>query len=137
MIIKEVFYKDVWHIRQVVMYPEKDLEYIKLPEDENGVHLGLYLENELVSVISLFINGEELQFRKFATLAEKQGYGYGTKLLEKVLEYAKKINIKRVWCNSRAEKTGFYKKFGFLETNESYIKDGRKFIIVEKISVRM
>ena len=65
MIIKEVFYKDIWHIRRVVMYPERDLEYIKLPEDEEGIHLGLYLENELVSVISLFINGYELQFRKF------------------------------------------------------------------------
>ena len=135
MIIKEVFYKDVWHIRRVVMYPERDLEYIKLPEDEEGIHLGLYLENELVSVISLFINGYELQFRKFATLVEKQGHGYGTKLLEKVLEYAKERKIKRVWCNSRVEKIDFYKKFGFSETKEKYIKDEREFVIIEKILV--
>ena len=133
MEIKEVFYKEVWPLRKIVMYPEKDLEYVKLPEDEDGLHLGLYLGDELTSVISLFVNGEELQFRKFATLEDKQGYGYGSKLLNRVLEYAKENGIKRVWCNSRVEKTGFYKKFGFLETKEGYIKDGREFIIVERI----
>ena len=133
MEIKEVFYEEVWSLRKRVMYPEKDLEYVKLPDDKDGLHLGLYIENELISVISLFVNGKELQFRKFATLEEKQGCGYGSKLLNKVLEYAKENDIKRVWCNSRIEKTGFYKKFGFSETKESYVKDGRGFIIVEKI----
>ena len=133
MEIKEVFYKDVWPLRKIVMYPEKDIEYVKLPEDKDGLHLGLYVENELISVISLFVNGEELQFRKFATLEDKQGCGYGSKLLNNVLEYAKESVMKRVWCNSRVEKTGFYKKFGFYETEESYVKDGREFVIVEKI----
>ena len=131
--IKETELEEVWKLRYKVMYPEKDLEYVKLADDEKGIHLGVYAGKKLISVISLFITGERLQFRKFATLKEEQGKGYGTVLLNKVIDYAGKNNIKIIWCNSRIEKTGFYEKFGFEKTKEKYEKDGRKFIIVEKI----
>lgn len=54
-------------------------------------------------------------------------------LLNEVIDYAGRNNIKKIWCNSRIEKTGFYEKFGFKKTNKKYEQDGRRFIIVEKI----
>ena len=39
-----------------------------LQDDEDGLHFGLFNKEKLVSVVSLFIDGEEAQFRKFATL---------------------------------------------------------------------
>ncbi len=131
--IKETELRKVWKLRYEVMYPEKDIEYVKLEEDENGLHLGVYAEDRLVSVISLFIEKDSIQFRKFATLIEEQGKGYGTMLLNEVIDYAARNNIKKIWCNSRKEKTGFYEKFGFKKTNKKYEQDGRQFIIVEKI----
>ena len=133
MRIKETELEKVWKLRYTVMYPERDIEYVKLADDEKGIHLGFYTDEKLVSVISLFIEGDSIQFRKFATLTDEQGKGYGTMLLNEVIDYAERNNMKRVWCNSRIEKTEFYEKFGFEKTNEKYEKDGREFIIVEKI----
>ena len=131
--IKETELSRVWKLRYEVMYPEKDIEYVKLEDDEKGIHLGFYAEDKLVSVISLFIEKDSIQFRKFATLAEEQGKGYGTILLNEVIDYAERNNVKKIWCNSRIEKTDFYEKFGFKKTNKKYEQDGRRFIIVEKI----
>ncbi len=131
--IKETELSRVWKLRYEVMYPEKDIEYVKLEEDEKGIHLGLYADDKLMSVISLFTENDSIQFRKFATLAAEQGKGYGTMLLNEVIDYAERNNIKKIWCNSRIEKTEFYEKFGFKKTNKKYEQDGRRFIIVEKI----
>lgn len=130
--INEVAYADVLEIRHKVMYPDKDKDYVILPDDDKGLHIGYYKEGVLVSVLSLFLNNRELQFRKFATLPEYQGHGYGTELVKWVLDYAKDMQFDRVWCNSRIEKTDFYKKFDFVETDEVFEKDGRKFIILER-----
>lgn len=130
--INEVAYADVLEIRHKVMYPDKDKDYVILPDDDKGLHIGYYKEGVLVSVLSLFLNNRELQFRKFATLPEYQGQGYGTELVKWVLDYAKDMQFDRVWCNSRIEKTDFYKKFDFVETDEVFEKDGRKFIILER-----
>ena len=131
--IKETELSRVWKLRYEVMYPEKDIEYVKLEEDEKGIHLGLYADDKLMSVVSLFTENDSIQFRKFATLAAEQGKGYGTMLLNEVIDYAERNNIKKIWCNSRIEKTEFYEKFGFKKTNKKYEQDGRRFIIVEKI----
>lgn len=66
--VREVDKEEVWALRHKVMWPDKPFDYIKLKEDESGIHYGLFIEEEMTSVISLFINNDEAQFRKFATL---------------------------------------------------------------------
>jgi GNAT superfamily N-acetyltransferase len=121
-----------WGIRHEVMWSDKPFEYIKLEDDDIGIHFGLFKESTLVSVISLFIDNEEAQFRKFATLQEEQGKGFGSELLESVLKEAKIHGVKRIWCNARKNKVDFYKKFGLQETNSSFIKEGKSYVIMEK-----
>ena len=121
----------VWPIRHKVMYPDMSLESIKLPEDENGMHLALYDENKIISVISLFIVKNEIQFRKFATLQEYQGKGYGSALLRYVIEYAEHIRSKRLWCNARKDAVAFYQKFDFKETENTFFKNGIDFVVME------
>jgi len=116
------------------MYPDRDIDYVALPDDDKGIHMGYYVNGEPVSILSLFLNNGELQFRKFATLQEQQGNGYGTKLMEWMLDYAHDMKFKRVWCNSRENKTDFYKKFGFTETDSIFEKDGYKYVIMEMVS---
>lgn len=130
--INEVPYSDVLEIRHKVMYPEKDKDYVVLPDDDKALHIGYYKEGVLVSVLSLFLKNRELQFRKFATLPQYQGQGYGSELVKWVLDYASDMKFDRVWCNSRIEKTGFYKKFDFMETDQVFEKDDLKFIILER-----
>lgn len=70
MTIKEITLKDVLPIRHIAMWPDKPLDFVSVPGDENAVHLGLYVDRELVSVVSVFLNGNTAQFRKFGTLPD-------------------------------------------------------------------
>lgn len=130
--IRKVDKEQVWDLRHKVMWSDKPFDYIKLEDDDLGIHFGLFKENTLISVISLFINNEEAQFRKFATLQHEQGKGYGSALLNFVLKEAKFHRVKKIWCNARKNKVEFYKKFGLQETNSSFIKDGKSYVILEK-----
>ncbi|MEQ9266247.1 MAG: GNAT family N-acetyltransferase [Balneolaceae bacterium] len=132
--IQEIQAEETYDLRHRVMWPDHPVDFIKLPEDENGVHLGLFVSGKLVSIISLFVNGKDAQFRKFAIEISEQGKGYGSQLLSHLLEYAQLSNIERIWCNARVDKTAFYKKFGFIETDTTYIKGGIDFIVLERIS---
>lgn len=126
--IEQIRFELTWRIRHQTMYPDLPFANIKLNNDIDGIHFGLYAQDELTSVISLFGIDQVYQFRKFATLPSAQGNGYGTKLLEYVISYVKKIQGKKLWCNSRLSAVSFYKKFGFIETNEYFTRDEIDFV---------
>jgi GNAT superfamily N-acetyltransferase len=121
----------VWPLRQQVMYPEMRIDDVKLENDNAGIHFGLFDHNKLTSVVSVFENGDEIQFRKFATLNEYQGKGYGSMLLEYLINFAKEQGCKRLWCNARKNASAFYKKFGFTETTQTFFENGYDFVIME------
>ncbi len=130
--ITKIDKEKAWKLRHKVMWPDKSFDFIKLEDDDLGIHFGLFKENILISVISLFINNEEGQFRKFATLQQEQGKGYGSALLDFVITEAKYRGLKRIWCNARKNKVDFYKKFGLQVTNSNFIKGGKSYVIMEK-----
>ena len=113
------------------MWPDKDLEFVKVPEDEYGLHLGLKSEGQLISVISIFIDNEVAQFRKFATLDQFQGQGYGSILLNYVFDLLKSKKLSKIICNARKDKVAFYQKFGMKETNITFEKAGISFVVME------
>ncbi|WP_332306428.1 GNAT family N-acetyltransferase [Bacillus timonensis] len=130
--IKRIDKEKAWEVRHKVMWPDKDYDYIKLEDDDVGLHFGLYKEDMLTSIISLFIKNDEAQFRKFATFQQQQGRGYGSALLDFVIKEAKNHELKRIWCNARKNKVDFYKKFGLQETKQSFSKGGKSYVIMEK-----
>jgi phosphoribosylformimino-5-aminoimidazole carboxamide ribotide isomerase len=132
MEIKPVPLADVWNMRQLVMYPEEALDFVKLEEDEKGLHWGLYDAGDLVSVISVFEEMGQVQFRKFATRTQLQGRGYGTALLQYVMDWAQRKGKRSIWCNARLTATGIYKRFGMLATGNTWRKYGIAFIKMEK-----
>jgi predicted GNAT family N-acyltransferase len=129
--IEEIPISMVLPIRQKVMWPDKDLEFVKVPEDESGLHLGLKSEGQLISVISVFSDNEVAQFRKFATLDQFQGQGYGSILLNYVFDFLKNKKISKIKCNARKDKVAFYRKFGMKETYKSFEKAGISFVVME------
>jgi ribosomal protein S18 acetylase RimI-like enzyme len=148
-----------WPLRHKVMWPDKTIDYVKVPNDEDGMHFGLMIpaisndhgtvkkdhisgvepaEDEvLVSVVSLFVDGtaKDAQFRKFATDTDQQGKGYGSQLLSYMFEEIEGGNIRgieKVWCNARVDKTDFYKRFGMLETEQTFSRGSQDYVIMEK-----
>ncbi|WP_397443790.1 GNAT family N-acetyltransferase [Peribacillus aracenensis] len=129
--VRQVDKEEVWELRHKVMWADKPFDYIKLEDDDLGIHYGLFKGDDLISVISLFINNRECQFRKFATLQLEQGKGYGSTLLDYIIKEAQNNGVKRIWCNARKNKVDFYKKFGLQETNSSFMKEGKSYVIME------
>ena len=129
--IEQITQELTWKIRQKELNPELSLSEIKLEEDDSGIHLGLFHDNKLITVVSLFEYGYELQFRKFATDSNYQRMGFGKQMLAYILKYAKEKQFKKVWCNARASASKFYQIFGFLETDKTFSKNGIDYIIME------
>lgn len=133
--IEQISHELTWRIRRDVLYPGQPLDKIRLTDDENGMHFGLFDDNKLISVISFFKSENSIQFRKFATLEPYQRKGYGTELLNYLLKISESEKYERIWCNARKNASGFYSKFGFKETENSFQKDGHDFVIMEKILI--
>lgn len=130
--IQQIEAATTWNLRHQVMWPNCPINYVKLPKDEEGIHFGLFVNDELQSVISLFVEGKNAQFRKFATHQSTQGKGYGTRLLKHLMKYAEEQEIDRIWCNARCDKTSFYKRFGMETTDQFFEKGGISYVIMEK-----
>lgn len=122
-----------WQIRHEVMWPDHPFEFVQLAEDNLGLHFGVFDQEKLVSIVSCFIVGDEMQFRKLATLEEFQGKGIASQLLEFILNLAKEKNLKKVWCNARSNKKSFYEKFGMIDTRKIFSKEGQEFTIMEAL----
>ena len=130
--IEQIFPSLTWKIRHEVMYPELPLDSVKLADDFEGVHFGLYLEHKLTGVVSLFNEGDVYQFRKLAILSDAQKAGLGTQLMDYILDFCKIQKASKLWCNARVNAKEFYYKFGFHETQKTFFKDGYDFVVMEK-----
>jgi hypothetical protein len=43
------------------------------------------------------------------------------------------MDIKIIWCNARKNKIDFYRKFGMKETPMQFLKEGKEYVIMEKL----
>ncbi len=130
--IKTIEAEQTWPIRHEVMWPDQPFDFIQLDLDSEATHFGLFLQEELVSILSLFPQGEKAQFRKFATLVAHQGKGYGTLLLKHTIQYTHEQGFQELWCNARVDKTAYYERFGLYPTGETYHKRGIDFAILSR-----
>lgn len=129
--IKPIKTKDVLPIRHKVMWPNMPINYVSIENDKDARHFGLFINEELVSVISLFLKNKQAQFRKFATLTKHQGLGYGSILLKHIITLVKEEKLKKLWCNARVEKSKFYTKFNLKVTNKRFVKGGIDYVVME------
>lgn len=134
MIIQNLQWQDVLPIRHKVLWPNEPASFCKVDGDETANHYGVYLENKLVSVASVYINGNTARLRKFATLVECQGGGLGTKLIVHIIKSLKNRGIKIFWCDARKTATGFYQKFNMVQQGGEFDKSG---VLYVKMQVQL
>lgn len=134
--IKIISTQDTLEIRHKVMWPNKPVKYIELPDDDIARHFGLFVNGEITSIISLFSIDGVVQFRKFATLNKYQGLGFGSLLLKNIIKLLEKENIKKLWCNARVEKKNFYKNFNLKTTNKLFKKGNIEYVVMERYFIQ-
>lgn len=131
--IKRISADETLIIRQKVLWPTKTIDYVRIENDDEGIHYGLYEDNQLVTVISVFIKNKEAQFRKFATLSAYRGKGYGSKIFEFMLKALEQENVERIWCNARLEANAFYKRYNFeVARGKNFTKGTVAYTIMER-----
>ncbi len=121
-----------WKLRQQVLYPDQKTNEMRMDEDEQGYHFAAFKDNYIMAVVSLFINDDDVQFRKFAVEPAVQGQGIGSSLLNYITNFAINEHGKRLWCNARLTAIPFYLKHGFSQTGHFFSKNGFDYEILEK-----
>jgi N-acetylglutamate synthase-like GNAT family acetyltransferase len=130
-VVEQIFPALTWRIRHLAMYPDQPYDFVKLEDDFDGIHFGIYENYELIGVVSLFTDGDVGQFRKMAILPEAQHKRFGAQLLNYLIDFCKVQKLTKLWCNARVNAKEFYAKFGFTETNQTYSSGGIDFVRME------
>lgn len=120
--IRSITTEQTYPLRHSVLWPDKPFDYVKVENDAEGYHFGAFLNDELVAVISLFFNGEDSRFRKFAARPDCQRRGIGTLLLNHVITEAKRLGATTLWCDARLDAADFYRRFGMEAVSEIFYK---------------
>jgi N-acetylglutamate synthase-like GNAT family acetyltransferase len=130
-VVEQIFPALTWRIRHIAMYPEHPYNFVKLENDFDGIHFGIYLNHELTGVVSLFTQGDVGQFRKLAVLPDAQNQGLGTQIMQYLIDFCKVQKLTKLWCNARTNAKEFYSRLGFTATDETYTAAGFEFVKME------
>ena len=131
MQIEEIDYNEILEVRHAVLYPNMDIAYAKVDNDHLGIHVGIKEAGNAVAVVSIFLDGRNIQFRKLATLPSYQGKGYGSTLIKWIINYAKEMKFDKIWGNARLDALPFYQKLDFKNTEKEFSRNGIDYTIVE------
>ncbi len=124
LIIQPIPADDTLPLRHSVLWPDKPFDYVRLPDDDTGQHFGGFVDEQLVAVISLFVDTQTntARFRKFATQPDFQNQGIGTQLLNQVIEQARQAEATQLWCDARLTAAAFYERFGMQAEGSVFYK---------------
>ncbi|KAF8073370.1 hypothetical protein FPV67DRAFT_741263 [Lyophyllum atratum] len=145
LICRSITVDETLQLRHSVLWPDKPISHVSLPEDEHGLHIGAFipLYDYPIAVISLFveslpINNEvfnqddtqrQARFRKFACDPAFQGRGIGSKLLQFSIERARsEFDSAIVWCDARTSTAQWYMKRGMIPFGEKFFKGPVEYI---------
>lgn len=120
--IRKISASETIVVRHPVLRKGKPIESCHFDGDDwdTTSHFGLYENNTLEGVISIFENNNPLfkearqwQIRGMAVLENNQGKGFGRQLVTHMEQAANSQNIDLIWFNARETAVGFYQKMSY------------------------
>jgi GNAT superfamily N-acetyltransferase len=127
--INKIKYIDTFPVRSAVLRQGKPIEScFFLGDDAVGTtHFGLYIENNIIGVASVFTSNNEnfdnktqLQLRGMAILKEYQNMGFGKLLIEEIFNFIESTQLELLWFNARESAVPFYEKLGCTKKGASF-----------------
>ncbi len=132
MKIEMINYINTLEIRHKVLWPNRPVSFCKLEDDPKGKHYGGFLNGDLISVASVFIDNNSARLRKFATLKKYQNRGYGTKMINYIVDELNESGIEIFWCDARVAAEEFYNRFGMSKKGEIFLKSDVEYIVMKR-----
>jgi GNAT superfamily N-acetyltransferase len=120
--VKKIKAIDTYPVRHTVLRKGKPLDSCAFlgDDDKTTIHLGLYADEKLIGVASLFQvkndffdNEKQFQLRGMAVLEEYQKEGIGTQLIIAVENICSEQNTNLIWFNARESAVSFYLKLNY------------------------
>ncbi len=114
--------EDALPVRHLVLWPNEPIEFCRIDDDANGLHFGVKNDQQVICVASVYLSNGVARLRKFATLREYRGKGFGSMVLEHIIEHLTHHEASLLWLDARATAVAFYEKFGFIIEGEAFYK---------------
>ena len=120
--VKKIPFNKTFAVRHPVLRAGKPVETCYFEGDElpTTTHFGLFLEEKLLGVLSVFKNEcpiieskNAYQYRGMAILAPYQNKKYGVLLLDAANTWVAEEQGDLIWFNAREKAIGFYERNGF------------------------
>lgn len=127
-VIHRISWQETIPLRHQVLWPNHPASFCHVGGDETALHFGVFVQETLVCVASLFPHETDIQLRKFATNPAFQGRGIGSHLIKHLFLEAKKNGADEFWCYSRKSACSFYERFGMTQVGEPFDRAGVLFI---------
>jgi len=121
MKIKLIKTVQTYPIRHKILRPGQSIEscYYPYDEDKDTFHLGVFEQDNLVSIASFYkeTRGENenkisYRIRGMATFPPYRNKGNAKAMIKFAIEQIKKSGGETIWCNARVSATGLYSKIG-------------------------
>ena len=115
----------VHEIRKAVFTEEYGIpEDVELDDDDiMAMHVILDYENEKVGTGRMKYDGETFILDKMAVLKEHRNNGYGEFIVRMLLDKVFLANGKEIFTDATKDTVEFFKKIGFVEIGDEYVKD--------------
>ncbi|MFW6362424.1 MAG: GNAT family N-acetyltransferase [Spirochaeta sp.] len=123
MEIRRIQWQDTIELRHRVLWPTRNQTFCHVEGDADAWHFGAFLPEGLVSVASVYPEGETARLRKFATAHEHQRKGIGTQMLTHILSDLRDNGFSQFWCDARESAMSFYERFGMKPEGERFFKE--------------
>ncbi|MCF0246348.1 MAG: GNAT family N-acetyltransferase [Ileibacterium sp.] len=120
--------EDVWNLRHLAMWPDKPIDFIKLNDDSEGLHLGIYENSCLISVLSIYQKPDQpgsAVIRKVCTHPNRQNQGLASSLIQQAVQLLKEQQIETVTLDARVHAVSFYERLGFQTVGDPFLKYGK------------
>ena len=87
---------------------------------ENGIGHFLLAKNDehLIGCVGLQLCGHDALLRSLAVSTNERNHGLGKILMQEILEYASRLNLRNIYLFTKT-KESFFEKHGFINANRS------------------
>ncbi len=118
--------QQAWEIRRRVFIEEQHVpEEIELDADDSRAFHVLALEDgRPVGCGRMLDHGAYVKIGRMAVVRERRGAGVGRRILEFLIESARRRGVKRVMLDAQVHAEGFYRKQGFTPMGDVFEEAG-------------